>query len=304
MTRVDLYLLLTAIIWGSNYSVIKFVLQELPARTFNGLRLLVASAVFLAFIYGTSRREHVRRLTPRDWGIVVLLGVIGQFAYQIFFIEGLARTSVMNGSIIIACTPAAVSVVTALLGHERLPLTHWLGTALSFLGVTLIVLGGASSGTGSLLGDAMMIVSLACWTVYTVAGRPLLARYPPLVITGLSMAIGAGLFLPFALGDFARTPWTGVHPVAWVCVVFSSLLALNFAYTAWYQGVRQLGAPRTSIYANLVPVAALLVAMVWLGERLAGMRLLGALLVACGVVLTRWRRRARPDDVVDVPAET
>ena len=63
MTRVDLYLLLTAIIWGSNYSVIKFVLQELPARTFNGLRLLVASAVFLAFIYGTSRREHVRRLT-------------------------------------------------------------------------------------------------------------------------------------------------------------------------------------------------------------------------------------------------
>ena len=211
MTRVDLYLLLTAIIWGSNYSVIKFVLQELPARTFNGLRLLVASAVFLAFIYGTSRREHVRRLTPRDWGIVVLLGVIGQFAYQIFFIEGLARTSVMNGSIIIACTPAAVSVVTALLGHERLPLTHWLGTALSFLGVTLIVLGGASSGTGSLLGDAMMIVSLACWTVYTVAGRPLLARYPPLVITGLSMAIGAVLFLPFALGDFARTPWTGVR---------------------------------------------------------------------------------------------
>jgi drug/metabolite transporter (DMT)-like permease len=304
MTRVDLYLLLTAIIWGSNYSVIKFVLQELPARTFNGLRLVIASLVFLAFIYGTSRREHVRRLTPRDWGIVVLLGVIGQFGYQIFFIEGLARTSVMNGSIIIACTPAAVSVVSALLGHERLPLAHWLGTALSFVGVTLIVLGGASSGTSSPLGDLMMIVSLACWTVYTVAGRPLLARYSPLVITGLSMAIGAVLFVPFSLGDFARTPWADVRPVAWVCVVFSSLLALNFAYTAWYQGVRHLGAPRTSIYANVVPVAALLVAMVWLGERLAGMRLLGAVLVACGVVLTRWRARARPDDIGDVPAET
>src|SRR6476620_8882562 len=66
MTRVDLYLLLTAIIWGSNYSVIKFVLQEVPPRTFNALPLSIASAVFLVVIYATRRREHVVRMTGRD----------------------------------------------------------------------------------------------------------------------------------------------------------------------------------------------------------------------------------------------
>lgn len=304
MTRVDLYLLLTAIIWGSNYSVIKFVLQELPPRTFNGLRLLLASLVFLVAIFSTSRRQDVARLTAGHWAVVVLLGVIGQFAYQMLFIAGLERTSVMNASIIIACTPAAVSIASAAVGHERLPLAHWLGTALSFIGVSLIVQGGAAAGVSSPAGDLMMMACVACWTVYTVAGRPLLATYSPLVITGLSMTIGAMLFLPFSAGDFARTPWADVRLVAWVCVVFSSLLALNFAYTAWYMGVRQLGSSRTSMYSNVVPVSALVVAMVALGERLAGMRLAGAVLVAAGVLLTRWRRTPQPLEEEDAPAET
>ena len=303
MTRVDLYLLLTAIIWGSNYSVIKFVLQEVPSRAFNALRLLIASAVFLLVIFNTARRDHVRRLTSRDWAVVVLLGIVGQFMYQILFIEGLERTSVMNASIIIACTPAAVSLVSAAIGHERLPLGHWLGTALSFLGVTLIVRGGAASGVSSPAGDMMMVTCVGCWTVYTVAGRPLLATASPLVVTGLSMAIGTAIFLPFAVADLSRTPWADVRLVAWICVVFSSLLALNFSYTAWYLGVRQLGASRTSIYSNVVPVAALVVAMAWLGERLVGMRLLGAVLVAAGVLLTRWRRTPRPTEQEDAPAE-
>jgi drug/metabolite transporter (DMT)-like permease len=304
MTRVDFYLLLTAIIWGSNYSVIKLVLQEMPPRTFNGLRLLIASTVFLATIFATRRRDDVARLTARHWAVVVLLGIVGQFAYQMLFIAGLERTSVMNASIIIACTPAAVSIASAAVGHERLPLAHWLGTALSFLGVSLIVRGGAVAGVSSPAGDLMMIACVGCWTVYTVAGRPLLASYSPLVITGLSMAIGTALFLPFSVSDFARTPWADIRLLAWVCVVFSSLLALNFAYTAWYLGVRQLGSSRTSIYSNVVPVAALLVAMVALGERLAGIRLVGAVLVAAGVLLTRWRRRPRPLEDEDAPAET
>jgi drug/metabolite transporter (DMT)-like permease len=304
VTRVDLYLLLTAIIWGSNYSVIKFVLQHVPSRAFNGLRLLIASSVFLLAIFGSRRRAHVQQLTRRDWAVVILLGIVGQFGYQILFIEGLERTSVMNASIIIACTPAAVSIASAMVGHERLPGAHWLGTALSFAGVALIVRGGAATGAGSPSGDLMMIACVLCWTVYTVAGRPLLARYSPLVITGLSMAIGTAIFLPFATEDFARTPWAEVPVVAWVCVVFSSLLALNFSYTAWYLGVRQLGASRTSIYSNVVPVAALIVAMAWLGERLGGVRLVGAVLVAAGVLLTRWRRTPRPLEQEDAPAET
>ena len=294
LSRADLYLLLTALVWGSNYSVIKFVLQEMPSRSFNGLRLAVASLAFLAMIGGTRRRESLARLTRRDWLVIAMLGLIGQFGYQLLFIEGMERTSVANASIIIGCTPVAVSLTTAVLGHERLPWPHWVGMALSFVGVYLIVSGGARSGASSLTGDLMMLACVACWTVYTVAARPMLRTFSPLLVTGLSMAIGTLLFLPAAVGDFRQTPWGDVPLVAWACLVFSSLLALNFAYTSWYHGVRHLGPSRTALYSNLVPAAALVVAMVWLGERLGGLRLAGAILVLAGVVVTRYRRPAPP----------
>jgi drug/metabolite transporter (DMT)-like permease len=162
--------------------------------------------------------------------------------------------------------------------------------ALSFVGVYFIVSGGAQTGASSLTGDLMMLACVGCWTIYTVAARPLLNSFSPLLITGLSMAIGTLLFLPAAIADFERTPWTTVPAVAWLSLVFSSLLALNFAYTSWYHGVRHLGASRTSLYSNVVPAAALLVAMVWLGERLSGMRLVGAGFVLVGVIVTRYRR--------------
>jgi drug/metabolite transporter (DMT)-like permease len=289
-SRPDLYLLLTALIWGSNYSVLKFVLAEVPARSFNALRLAVASLAFLLMIGLTRRRESLARLTARHWVVIVLLGIIGQFGYQLLFIEGLERTSVANASIIIGCTPVAVSLTTAVLGHERLPWPHWVGMALSFVGVYFIVVGGAQAGTSSLVGDLMMLACVVCWTIYTVAARPLLNTFSPLLVTGLSMAVGTLLFLPAAIDDFRATPWTTVPLTAWLALVFSSLLALNFAYTSWYHGVRHLGASRTSLYSNVVPAAALLVAMVALGERLSGMRLAGAALVLVGVVVTRYRR--------------
>lgn len=287
MTRADLYLVLTAVIWGSNYSVIKFVLQELPPRSFNAIRLVIASTAFLAMIALTRRRKGLARLTLHQWLLIILLGVVGQFGYQLLFIEGMDRTSVANASIIIAATPAAVGLASAAAGHERLPWVHWLGMALSFVGVYLIVAGGARAGVGALAGDMMMIACVVCWTIYTVAARPMLVTTSPLLVTGLSMAVGTLLFLPFSVGSLQQTDWASVRLVSWVCVVFSSLLALNFAYTAWYHGVRHLGSSRTSLYSNLVPVAALIVAMMWLGERIEGLRLVGAVLVLVGVITTR-----------------
>src|SRR5690606_40561216 len=96
------------------------------------------------------RRESLARLTARHWVVIVMLGIVGQFGYQLLFIEGLERTSVANASIIISCVPVLVSLTSAVLGHERLPWPHWVGMALSFAGVYLIVSGGAQTGEGSL----------------------------------------------------------------------------------------------------------------------------------------------------------
>lgn len=321
-TALDAALLATAAIWGANYSVIKVVLRKMPPLAFSCLRVSIACIVFLLAIAvsaGLRRRAgrleaqgrhgeglHARmvRLAPgghanlsmlrtaplsaRDWWLVALLGLIGHFAYQVTFIEGLTRTSVANASLIVACTPIFVGLMSAAVGQERLGPPHWMGAALSFTGVYLVIGGGAALGT-SLMGDLLVVASSVCWAVYTLLGRVLLRRHSPLVVTGYSMAMGTLLFVPYSAAALARTPWSTLDGVDWASIGFSALLAMNVGYILWYAGVQRLGSARTAVYANLVPIAALIVATAWLGERLGWMKAIGATAVIAGLGLTRLR---------------
>jgi drug/metabolite transporter (DMT)-like permease len=134
---------------------------------------------------------------------------------------------------------------------------------------------------------------VVCWTVYTLAGRDLLLRHSPLLVTGLSMAIGTAIYVPWASPVIAATDWSALPPIVWIGIAGSALLALNLSYVIWYVGVQRLGSARTSVYSNLVPVAALLTAWLWLGEAIAPVKLAGAALVIGGLVATRIRLPGR-----------
>lgn len=315
---MDGLLLLMVACWGANYAVVKELLRYLPPRAFNAARLSVASAVFLGAI-GTSawlrhRARGVRariveatpggaeslaifrtasRITGRDWLVLVGLGLVGQFVYQAFFAEGLKRTSVANASLTIGCTPIMVSIASAALGRDRLGRTHWAGIAASAVGMYLVVGVGARLSGESVAGDLMMVVCVSCWTAYTLAGRELLLRHSPLLVTGLSMAIGTAVYVPWARPAIAATDWAALPPIIWTGIVLSALLALNVSYVIWYAGVQRLGSARTAVYSNLVPVAALATASLWLGEPIGGVKLAGAALVIGGLGITRLRVPSR-----------
>ena len=186
LSRLDALLLLMTVIWGGNYSLIKSAFVEIPPLAFNALRLALASLLFLAAIWRTGSGP----ISVRDWLGIVGLAVVGQCVYQILFISALARTSVVNSSLIIACTPIFVALMTAGLGSERVTVWQWAGTILSAVGIYIVVGGEPSVSRASLAGDLMMLGAVLCWAASTVGARPLLARHPPLVVTGYSMAIG------------------------------------------------------------------------------------------------------------------
>jgi drug/metabolite transporter (DMT)-like permease len=283
---MDAWLFVMAFVWGGNYSLVKYVVGEVPPASFNTLRLGIASLTFLVLI---ARTGITRPITGRDWLALAGLGLIGHFLYQVMFIEGVARTSATNGSLIIACTPVAVALLSARLGHERIGRLHWAGTALSALGVYVIVAFGAARSATSLRGDLLMIAAVACWTGYTVFAMPVLQRHSPLVVTGLSMTIGTLLYVPASWPTLRQTAWSTVSAGAWIGVVLSAFLALNLAYLIWYTAVQRIGSARTAIYSNMVPVAAVATAALLLGEPVGPVKLLGAAAVVAGVALTRVR---------------
>ncbi len=151
---IDLLLLLMAVIWGTNYSIVKSAFQELDPAAFNAARMVIASAAFLGVIAlvrvispGAALRSHgvdsifrtATRLTLRDGLELVALGLVGHFLYQYFFIGGLALTTVANSSLMLATTPVVIALISAVLGQERVGRRHWAGAALSLLGVYIVV---------------------------------------------------------------------------------------------------------------------------------------------------------------------
>jgi drug/metabolite transporter (DMT)-like permease len=290
---LDFLLLLMVVIWGSNFSVIKLALREFPEPTFNALRLLLASAVFLVAIGVVRARARAGLhpaeppLTRAEWRLVFLLGLLGTVLYQLLFLAGVARTSVANSALIFGCTPVAVAIIASLAGHDRLSAARWAGAALSFAGIYALVGRRAELSGSTLAGDALIFGGMLCWSLYSVLAQPLLKRHSPLVITGLAMASGTAVYLLLAIRPMLETKWEGISATSWMLMASSSLLALAFAYMVWYTAVQRIGSSRTAIYSNLTPIVAMIVAAIWLGEQVTRPQMLGAALILGGIAITR-----------------
>jgi drug/metabolite transporter (DMT)-like permease len=139
----------------------------------------------------------------------------------------------------------------------------------------------------------MMGVAVVCWSIYTIAARPLMARHSPVGVTALSMTIGTMFYLPLALPDLVRVAWTTVSVQTWMALVYSAVLSICVAYVIWYVAVRELGTARTAVYSNLLPIIAMIAAAIWLHEPVGPGKIAGAALVLAGVGLTRVRRPAQ-----------
>jgi drug/metabolite transporter (DMT)-like permease len=120
-----------------------------------------------------------------------------------------------------------------------------------------------------------------------VLGQPLLRRFSALLVTGLSMTAGTTLYALVAVGPMLDVRWSAIAPSTWVLTVGSALLALAFAYIVWYTAVQQIGSSRTAIYSNLTPIVAMVVAAVWLGERIGIAQVVGASLILGGIFVAR-----------------
>ena len=306
LTPTDLLLLVMILIWASNYTIVKITLREIPPLGFNSLRLTLASLLFLASLagergrYGPGNRSEspdvpgrerwfasAHAISGRDWTAIVAFGVLGHFIYQLCFLGGLSKTTVSNSSLILGCSPVAVTFLSAAVGHERVSARHWIGAFLSLTGIYLLAGRGAALSHSTMTGDVLCLAAVACWSVYTVASRPLLTRHSPMVVTGYSMAIGTLLYVPFGMPDLRRLDWGAVSATSWLGLAFSAVFALYVAYLIWYTSVQRVGNVRTSVFSNLLPPLSMAIAAAWLGERFTPAEVGGAAAILCGVALTR-----------------
>jgi drug/metabolite transporter (DMT)-like permease len=289
---IDVALLMMTVIWGLNAVIVKWTYTQIPPMAFMSLRFMVAGALLVAVAWGTERSLYIAR---RHWPLALAAALAGTAIYQPLFLNGLSMTTASNTALIVAASPAFVALLNRLLGREVLAGRGWLGIALAFAGIVLIVEGSGGFGASSqhLLGDLMILLCTFLWAIYAVLAAPLMNAYSPLRVTAVTTGMGALPLTLLGLPAVAALPLEQVQWSGWAGVLYSAVLAIVVAYIIWNMGVKKIGSSRTALYGNLIPVVGAGAAALFLGEAITPLKIVGAAIILLGLQLARTARVVR-----------
>lgn len=296
-------LLLSILIWGLNYPILKSAFDTLHPFVVNVLRFTVATAVVGA-VYAYQQRKNNRLFFAplrREWRQVVGLGILVNVVVQLFWIMGLSLTAAGMAALLSASAPLWTAIVARVFRVERLGRLAWIGLAVAIVG-TIIVLnprGGMFTLTGSALyGNVAILVAAIITGVHTAMNRPVLERVSATALTffGLAAALPFHYLVAIPYADW--TSLTHLSPAVWGAVIFSGGLAIGLAPIAWNLAIKVLGPSTAGVYNSGVPVVALIASVLLLNEAVILLQVVGAALLLSGVFIVRHdlKRPPLPDE--------
>ncbi len=290
----DPLLVLIVCIWALNISLIKIALVDFPPVAFNYLRLVIAAVILSAVLYA---KEGNFRIARRDLPKILFLSFTGYAVSQTLVILGIRLTSATNVAVLTGTSPILIALLASFFKHDRISRLGWLGVALGFAGV-YIVISGRSEGIRfsgqTLKGDVLVFLAIAVWAHFSVSARPLVKIYSPLKFSTVTISLGILFSLPFSLSSLMAVPSAGVSARSWGLLVFAGVVPLALGLIIWFNSVKRVGNSQTAVYSNLQPVLAIIFAHALLGDAVGGGLAAGAAMVILGIFLTRKGRIALP----------
>lgn len=280
-------LLLVVLFWAGNFSALKLTFREVEPLALTAVRFLIGTVVMALL---TWRLEGSLALPRRLVGPMVVLGLLGNTAYQLAFMMGLSRTTATNSSLILAAMPVVVTLAAGALGIESVTRRQRQAVLVASVGVVVVLAarGLQATGQGSVLGDVLMVLAVLLWTAYTLyLRRTDLAGVSSLRMTVWTLFTGTPGLLLAAGPAMLRVNWPTVSAGAWAGILYSALLSLVAAYVLFNSAIRALGASATVVWTCLTPLFAAAIAVLALGERPTPFHLVGGAMIVTGVLLGR-----------------
>jgi drug/metabolite transporter (DMT)-like permease len=283
---IDLLLLLMAALWGANFFAVQYGSAHMPGLAFNTSRMALGAAVMLLLVLFTNREPWPSRA---DTIRLLAYGVIGNGIYQYLFVHGLSRARGGSASLIMASSPAALALLGWATGSERMSRYLVAGVALSISGVSMVMLGDniAAGTAGSWIGSAYLSVAVVTWAVYATLLSPLTKRVNGLQLTLITLLGGLVPLAVLTGPDLLATEWSTVSWRTWGAMGYAGFGAIVVAYVIYYHGLKTIGATRTSLYANLQPFVAILVAWQFQNDTPTVWQIVGFLCITGGLLLAR-----------------
>lgn len=284
-----LALVLVQMTFGSLPVVGKVVLKVVPSFAVVGFRV---GTTALALLLVQALRGDLRLERRGDYGRFAVLSFFGVTLNQLLSISGLSLTRASNASLLAATIPIFALTVGSVFGIERLRWTAVFGILVAAAGVVLLIdPRNASFSSETTLGDVMIILNSLSYGIYVVFSKDVITRNGALKSTAWVFIFASLICVPLGLHSFSAIDLAGVGSIIWLALLYIALVATLLPYLLNSWALARVNPSLVAVYIYLQPLFGLIMAVVFLGEKVTALTIFAALLIFSGVFLVTRKRK-------------
>ncbi|MFV8829349.1 DMT family transporter [Alkalihalobacterium sp. APHAB7] len=286
-------------IWGSAFIAGKVAVESFEPATVAFFRFLGATILLFPIMWVMEKNRP--KPTKKDWGMFALLGLTGIAIYNICFFLASKHAPVIKSSLFIASNPVLIVLLSGLFLKETITKRHIIGMSVALFGVAIIISNGHLLGLVK-LGfepiDFILLGAVISWALYSVLGKVVLGKFSAIVSTTYAVFFGTLFLLPFALYELTWDQVQSASIGVWASLLHMSIFVTVISFIMYYQGIQKVGAAKASIFINVMPVSAVIMATLFLGETFTIAHGVGAAFVLSGVYIgTYVKAKKQKEDI-------
>lgn len=279
-----LSLTIAMVLWASSFVALKLAFQGFSPMVVIWGRMVIGSLCFIFFY----RQLRSVRLQRKDLKYLLFMAVCEPCIYFIFEAKALELTTASQAGLITSMVPLMVALGAYLLLKETITRRTILGFSIAILGACWLSLSaeGSETAPNPPLGNFLEFLAMVAATGYTLFLKHLSARYSPLFLTAVQSWIGAIFFSFFLFSPNINIP-TEFPFIPTMAVLYLGSFVTLGAYLLYNFGVSKIPANKASAYINLIPVFAIILGFLILGETFTVPQYCASALVLLGVYISQ-----------------
>lgn len=264
---VYLLMILATFFWAGAFIAGKLGINALSPVLLTFFRMGLASMILFPILI--QKQPKTWKINSSQLKTVIATGLIGMIGYHMFFFSALQYTTASKASMINASNPLITAFLASLFVSEKLTLKKIFFIFTALLSVIFILINGNLENLLTLTlnkGDLLMLCGTFSWAIYSVIVRKYIGQFGALKLSAYTFLSSTIMIAPFAIITFIKTNAISVGLNPYLAVIYMAIFPTVIGYLIQQYAIGQIGASKTALFINLVPIISTMLAVILLNE--------------------------------------
>jgi drug/metabolite transporter (DMT)-like permease len=268
-----------------------FIHYHADAVSLLALRMLFSAPFYLVILFFQNRKqEDVPKLSRKEWIWMLLIGLVGYYLASIFDFWGLSYVTAAIERIVLFVYPTIVVILSGIFLNKKIQRIQYLALVITYIGVFIAFIPDLQIGMQKnvIIGASLVFLSAFTYALYLMGSGEMIPRVGPQRFTCYAMLISTGMVVIHywvSVGHGLFSLPMEVYGLSIVMAIFTTVIP-SFMIS---EGIRRIGSSNASIIGSIGPVATIVMASSFLGEKINVWQVIGTIIVLGGVLMISWK---------------